>query len=59
LYDEIEIERKKKLIKSKLKKNYGIQSSINLMLKNVKLRKEKDRLEKKPKRKGKKNHYSI
>jgi hypothetical protein len=35
LYDEIEIERKKKLIKSKLKKNYGIQSSINLMLKNV------------------------
>jgi hypothetical protein len=35
LYDEIEIERKKKIIKSKLKKNYGIQSSINLMSKNV------------------------
>jgi hypothetical protein len=55
LYDEIEIERKKKFIKSKLKKNYGIQSSINLMSKNVIEIEKKKKIDwKKSQTKGKK-----
>jgi len=55
LYDEIEIERKKKFIKSKLKKNYGIQSSKNV----IEIEKKKKIDWKKSQTKGKKNHYSV
>jgi len=56
LYDEIEIERKNFFIKSKLKKNYGIQSSINLISKNVIEIEKKKKIDwKKSQTKGKKN----
>lgn len=45
---KLKLKGKKKLIKSKLKKNYGIQFSIK------KLRKRKRQIGKKAKRKGKK-----